>query len=125
VLERRADFAGTWIGRDVSGVNVRAPWQDMAGGEAVRIVQTFGVIPSDTIAARPTMSVGEAEKVRHGLISTSHTLPHLVRDLFGVDEFRPWAADGYDLLHSCTTQASKDGLLEGVEKGERSSGRLG
>jgi len=124
VLERKADFAGTWLGRDASGVIVRAPWQDMVGGEAVRIVETFGVIPSDTIAARPALALGEAERVRQALMATSRTHPHLVRDLFGVDEFRPWTAEGYDLLQSCTAQASEDGLLEGIEKGDRSSGRL-
>jgi phosphate/phosphite/phosphonate ABC transporter binding protein len=124
VLERRADFAGTWIGRDAEGVIVRAPWQDMIGGEAVRIVQTFGIIPSDTIAVRPSLAVSDAEKVRHALIATSKSLPDLVRDLFGVDEFRPWAPTGYDVLHETTTQASKAGLLEGVEKGDRSSGKL-
>ncbi len=125
VLERKADFAGTWIGRDAAGTIVRAPWQEMVGGESLRIIQTFGVIPSDTIAARPALALGEADKVRRALITTSRTHPHLVRDLFGVDEFRPWTAEGYDVLQASTTQASKDGLLEGVERGERSSGRLG
>jgi phosphate/phosphite/phosphonate ABC transporter binding protein len=121
VLERKADFAGTWIGRNSSGAIVRAPWQEMVGGEGVRILQTFGVIPSDTIAARPSLALGEAEKVRQALMSISRALPHLVRDLFGVDDFRAWTATGYDVLHVSTTQASKEGLLEGVEKGERSS----
>jgi phosphate/phosphite/phosphonate ABC transporter binding protein len=121
VLERKADFAGTWIGRDESGVIVRAPWQDMVGGEQVRILQTFGVIPSDTIAARPALPLFEGEKVRQALMTTSRTLPNLVRDLFGVDEFKPWTADGYDVLHRSTTEASKEGLLEGIEHGERSS----
>jgi phosphate/phosphite/phosphonate ABC transporter binding protein len=124
VLERKADFAGTWLGRDAAGVIVRAPWQEMVGAEAVRIIETFGVIPSDTIAARPAIAASEVDKVRRALIATSKSHPHLVRDLFGVDEFRPWAAEGYDVLQDCTTQASEDGLLEGVEKGDRSSGRL-
>jgi len=124
VLERRADFAGTWLGRDAEGVIVRAPWQEMVGGEAIRIIQTFGVIPSDTIAARPALPLGKADKVRSGLIAASLAQPHLVRELFGVDEFRPWAAEGYDVLHDSTAQASEEGLLEGEEKGDRSSGRL-
>jgi phosphate/phosphite/phosphonate ABC transporter binding protein len=125
VIERRADFAGTWLGRDAEGVIVRAPWQDLLGGELVRIIQTFGVIPSDTIAARPGLALGEADKVRHALMATSQAHSYLVRDLFGVDEFRPWAFDGYDVLQSSTAQASEEGLLEGRERGDRSSGRLG
>ena len=74
--------------------------------------------------ARPTLAAGETEKVQKALMSTSTAHPHLVRDLFGVDEFAPWTAEGYDLLQDCTTQASKDGLLEGIETAERSSGRL-
>ena len=124
VLERRADFGGTWLGRDGQGAIVRTPWQEMVGGEAVRIIQTFGAIPSDTIAARPGLAALEAEKVRQALIETSKELPHLVRDLFGVDEFRPWTAEGYDVLQRSTMRASDDGLIEGDEKGDRSSGRL-
>ena len=124
ILDRKADFAGTYLGRDAAGVIVRAPWQEMTGGEAIRIIQTFGVIPSDTIAARPALPVGDAEKVRRALIQTSKHLPDLVRDLFGVDEFRPWTEEGYDVLHTTTMKASDAGLLEGSEKGDRSSGRL-
>ena len=124
VIDRRADFAGTWLGRDASGVIVRAPWQELAGGEAIRIVETFGIIPSDTIAARTTLSVGDAEAIRQALIQTSHAHTYLVRDLFGVDEFRPWTSAGYDVLQHCTAQASEEGLLEGEERGDRSSGRL-
>ncbi len=124
VLERKADFAGTWVGRDGAGVIVRAPWQEMVGGEGARILQTFGVIPSDTIAARAMLALGEAERVRQALMTTSRNLPHLVRDLFGVDEFRAWTADGYDVLQRSTSQASEEGLLEGVERWERSSGSL-
>jgi phosphate/phosphite/phosphonate ABC transporter binding protein len=124
VLERRADVAGTWIGRDAAGVIVRAPWTEMVGGEAVRILQTFGVIPSDTIAARSSLELGESEKVRQALLAIAKTHPDLVRDLFGVDEFRPWTAEGYDALQNSTHQASMEGLIEGVEKGDRSSGRL-
>jgi len=123
VLDRRADFAATWVGRDAAGALVRAPWQDVAGGHAIRILQTFGVIPSDTIAARATLGLGEAEKVRKGLLAAASTQPHLVRELFGVDAFRPWAAEGYDVLHTTTARASEDGLLEGVERvAERRSG---
>jgi len=124
VLERRADFAGTWLGRDAKGVIVRAPWTDMVGGEAIRIIDTFGVIPSDTIAARAALAPSDADKVCRALIATSKTHPHLVRDLFGVDEFSPWVSEGYDVLQDSTTRASEDGLLEGIEKGDRSSGRL-
>ena len=124
VLERKADFAGTWLGRDAAKVIVRAPWQEMVGGEAVRIVETFGVIPSDTIAARPALPGGQTAAVRQALMATSKEHPHLVRDLFGVDDFRPWTAEGYDVLQTCTAKASEDGLLEGLEKGDRSSGRL-
>ncbi len=125
VINRRADFAATWLGRDASGVIVRAPWQELPGGEAIRIIETFGVIPSDTIAARPTLSVGDAEAVRLALIETSRAQSHLVRDLFGVDEFGPWTAAGYDVLHHSTAQASEEGLLEGEERGDRLSGHMG
>jgi ABC-type phosphate/phosphonate transport system substrate-binding protein len=124
VLERRADFAGTWLGRDAKGVIVRAPWTDMVGGEAIRIIDAFGIIPSDTIAARAALAPSDADKVCRALIATSKTHPHLVRDLFGVDEFSPWVSEGYDVLQDSTTRASEDGLLEGIEKGDRSSGRL-
>jgi phosphonate transport system substrate-binding protein len=124
VIDRRADFAGTWVGRDTAGALVRAPWTEMVGGGAIRIIQTFGVIPSDTIAARPGLIDGDADKVQKALMATSKSHPHLVRDIFGVDEFRPWTPVGYDILHESTSLASSQGLLEGDEKGDPSSRKL-
>jgi phosphonate transport system substrate-binding protein len=119
VLQRRADFAATWGGIDASGTLVRAPWLEMNVEEdALRVVAALGTIPGDTIAARPHLPFAVREKIRTALIRLSGDarLHFRIRDLFGVDEFRPWSTVGYEELRRAAMMASESGLLEGTEK---------
>jgi phosphonate transport system substrate-binding protein len=119
VLQRRADFTATWAGLDASGKVVRAPWFEMDMAEdALRVVGELGTIPGDTIASRPNLPFSAREKIRTALIRLSgDARQHFrIRDLFGVDEFRPWSTLGYEALRRAAMMASESGLLEGTEK---------
>jgi phosphonate transport system substrate-binding protein len=119
VIQRRADFVATWGGMDAAGTLLRAPWLEMNLEEdSLRIVATLGTIPGDTIAARPNLPFPAREKIRTALIRLSgDARQHFrIRDLFGVDEFRPWSTLGYEELRRATMMASESGLLEGTEK---------
>lgn len=119
VVQRRADFAATWAGLDAAGKVVRAPWFDMDTREdAIRVVATLGAIPGDTIGVRPNLPFAAREKIRTALIRLSGDAQHhfRIRDLFGVDEFRPWSTLGYEELRRAAMMASESGLLEGNEK---------
>ncbi len=119
VVQRRADFVATWAGLDASGEVLRAPWIDMELHEgSVRVLTKLGVIPCDTIGARPGVPFAAREKIRTGLIRLSSDARQgvRIRDLFGVDEFRPWSTSGYEELRRAAMMASESGLLEGKEK---------
>jgi phosphonate transport system substrate-binding protein len=119
VIQRRADFAATWAGLDASGKVIRAPWYEMDLAEdTIRVVDRLGAIPCDTIASRPNLPFPAREKIRVALIRLSGDAQHhfRIRDLFGVDEFRPWSTVGYEQLRKAAMMASESGLLEGAEK---------
>jgi phosphonate transport system substrate-binding protein len=119
VIHCRADFAATWAGLDASGKVVRAPWDDMDRAyDTLRVFAVLGAIPSDTIAARPNLPFVVREKIRTALIRLAGDARHhfRIRDLFGVDEFRPWPTLGYEELRRAAMMASESGLLEGTEK---------
>jgi phosphonate transport system substrate-binding protein len=119
VLQRRADFVATWAGVDAIGKLIRAPWLEMdLEDDSLRVLATLGTIPGDTIAARPNLPFPAREKIRTALIRLSgDARQHFrIRDLFGVDEFRPWSTVGYEELRRAAMMASESGLLEGSEK---------
>jgi phosphate/phosphite/phosphonate ABC transporter binding protein len=119
VFDGRADFGATFAGLDASGAIVRGPWMDLAGGdEAIRVLATFGAIPGDCIAARADLAAATREKLATSLIRMSHDKANrlLLRDVFGIDEFRRFHAGSYDDLRDATMQAAERGLLDGEEK---------
>jgi len=118
VLQRHADFTATWAGLDASGNVVRSPWAEMDVKDALHAFAKLAVIPCDTIAARPALPFAAREKVRAALIRLSGDARHhfRIRDLFGVDEFRPWSTAGYEDLRRTAMVALEGGLLEGNEK---------
>jgi phosphate/phosphite/phosphonate ABC transporter binding protein len=119
VIQRRADFAATWAGLDASGKVVRAPWAEMdMRDDTIRVIEKLGAIPCDTIAVRPNLPFAAREKIRNALIRLSGDAMHhfRIRDLFGVDEFRPWSTLGYEDLRRAAMMASESGLLDGTEK---------
>ena len=117
VLAGKADFGATYAGLDRWGAPIRGPWIPWAA-EQLRVVTSFGVIPADVIAARAGLSADRREKLTRALIATSYDKKGnvLVRDIFGVDEFRRWIPASYELLSRAVGDATAEGLLEGQEK---------
>jgi phosphate/phosphite/phosphonate ABC transporter binding protein len=119
VLERRADFGATYAGFDLEGVLLRGPWMDLPNGEeSVRVLAAFGAIPGDCIAARTDIVASVREKIIGALVRISHDKNNrlLLRDVFGIDEFRRWHSGSYDGLREATMHAAERGLLVGEEK---------
>ncbi len=119
VLEKRADFGATYAGFDSEGAILRGPWMDLPNGEeSVRVLAAFGTIPGDCIAARADMVASAREKLVGALVRVSHDKANrlLVRDVFGVDEFKRWHTASYDGLREATMTAAKRGILDGDEK---------
>jgi phosphate/phosphite/phosphonate ABC transporter binding protein len=122
VVEGRADFGGTYAGTDPSGKIVRGSWLEVPGAEnAVRVLATFGTIPNDLIGARPTLKGKAREALTRTLVglSSDPDRHQMIRDLFGADAFRRWAADeAYGGFKKATMEASENELLDGEEHGK-------
>jgi phosphate/phosphite/phosphonate ABC transporter binding protein len=119
VIEGRADFGATYAGLDGKGAIVRGPWMDLPNGEeSIRVVAVFGAIPGDCIAARSDVAQTLREKLTGALVRMSHDKSNrlLLRDVFGIDEFRRFNAGSYGGLRDAATAAAKRGLLDGDEK---------
>lgn len=119
VVEKRADFGATFAGLDARGAIVRGPWMDLPDGEeAIRVLAAFGAIPGDCIAARAGVTASVRERLVVALVRMSHDKSNrlLLRDTFGVDEFRRWRAGSYDGLRDATMNAAQRGILDGEEK---------
>ncbi len=120
VIEERADFGGTYAGLDSARDIVRAAWLELPGAEdAVRVLATFGAIPTDVVAARSGLDGKPREAITSGLEALSKdALNHpLLHEVFGVDSFVRWAPSAaYDGFKKATMDASSQGLLEGEER---------
>ena len=111
-----ADFGATYGGFDAQGVAVRGAWLDIADGESkIRVLASFGEIPSDVIAARAGLAEPVREKLTRALVGIARDKGNqlLIRDVFGADEFRRFVASGYDVLTRAVTDASTQGLIQG------------
>ena len=91
---------------------------DLTGAEgAIRVLATFGTIPSDVIATRRGLDEATCDVLRQAFIDIAYDVRGalLVHDLFGVDEFRPWKDDGYKTLRRAMIRAAAEGLFEPAE----------
>jgi phosphonate transport system substrate-binding protein len=118
VVGGRADFGATYARLDRSGEVVHGPWADLPGAEeSVRVLAAFGKIPSDVIVARADLGAAVRERVTRALMAICHDVEGglLVRELFGVHEFRRWApkvSGSYEPLRGLVASALESGLLD-------------
>jgi phosphate/phosphite/phosphonate ABC transporter binding protein len=118
VVGEKADFCATYARLDRAGNPVRGAWMDLHGAEGVlRVLATFGSIPSDVIAARSDLDPATCDVLRQAFIDAAYDVRGalLVRDLLGVDEFRPWEDVGYKTLRHAMIRAAAEGLFESGE----------
>ena len=117
VVGGRADFGATYARpRPIRRAVVNGAWADLPGAEAAtRVLLTFGSVPNDVIVARSSLPEEVREKVTRALLGICHDVNGglLVRDLFGVHEFRRWTAGELgDALRKITTDAVAEGILD-------------
>lgn len=118
VVGDKADFCATYARLDRTGTAVRGAWMDLPGAEGViRVLTTFGTIPSDCISARADLDPALCDALRQGFIDAAYDVRGalLVHGLFGVDEFRPWEDVGYTTLRRAMIRAASEGLFESAE----------
>ena len=115
VVGGRADFAATYARLDRSGAAVNGAWVDLPGAEeSVRVLIALGKIPGDVTAARHDLDPRVREAVTRAMVRVCHDVEGsmLVRDAFGVHEFRRWRDEGYDAFRNLVDTAAASGLLD-------------
>jgi phosphonate transport system substrate-binding protein len=115
LMSGAADVGATFATVNGAGVVSRGGWSDVPGGtEAVRVLTTFGSIPSDLIAVRTNLERRIAEAIGRGFVAASHdpVMGPLAKDLFGVEEWRLGSTESYAALRRAISDAAAHGLLD-------------
>jgi phosphonate transport system substrate-binding protein len=115
VVGGRADFAATYARLDRSGEVVNGVWADLPGAEQqVRVLATFGMVPNDVIVARSDLEEDLREDMTRALVGVCNDVKGglLVREVFGVHEFRRWTPASYEPLRAIASDAMTGGLLD-------------
>jgi phosphate/phosphite/phosphonate ABC transporter binding protein len=88
------------------------PWTKL--GVGVRVLGSWGPIPSDVVAASGALDPTAATNLRRALLSVGRDGRGrvLVRRVFNVDELQPWVSETYDVMRRAMTDAAKRGLLD-------------
>lgn len=108
------DVAGTFASRpsdespDVSGA-----WTEMRD-VAVRVIATFGSIPTDVIAVRRNLSPPDYERTIEALrrASSDETARELTKAVFGGEALREGVEPGHDALRHAYERAVANGLFD-------------
>lgn len=120
VVEERVDFGATYVRMDRKGDVQRGPWSTMGPKyeEGVRVLATFGEIPSDVIAARSDLDAGVRERIVKAFVQMAKDPcgKQLILGVFGAEDFRRPNAEGYEVLRGATAGAVEAGLLEADEE---------
>jgi len=116
IADGDVDVGATYAGQDEQGEITRGPWLEPPLGTpmtAMRVIQHFGSIPGDTTAARPGLAPEICERISIELqaMSTDPKSRPLLRKVFGIDEFRPWAASGHEAFGTLAEDALRSGII--------------
>ncbi len=113
VAEGRVDFGATFAHRDASNAVV-GPWSASPEvAKRVRVLATFGTIPSDLIVARNDVDMPVRVRLTRALrqMNADETGRRVIHELFDVERFRLLDAETYDALQAMARDARDQGLL--------------
>jgi phosphate/phosphite/phosphonate ABC transporter binding protein len=108
------DVAGTYArGVEAGGQAKEGAWSELEGVN-VRVLATFGSIPSDVVAVRRNLPPAEYERALEALrhACTDPSARPLVRAVFGGDELREGIDPGHDALRTAFESATAKGLFD-------------
>jgi phosphate/phosphite/phosphonate ABC transporter binding protein len=113
LVEGSCDVAGTYAQAASKGPVTQGAWSDVEGAD-VRVLETFGAIPPDVLAARRGLEesvrarINEALKVAVG----DERGRTLLKQVFGGDELSETSSKAYDSLVSALKLATARGLFD-------------
>jgi phosphate/phosphite/phosphonate ABC transporter binding protein len=115
LLDDKADVAGTFARLDRDGTVVRGGWSEVKDADAaIRVLTTFGPIPSDVTVARRTLPEDQQQALAHAMVKASReaSVKDVVQQIFGVEEFREDSIPSYETLRRALEAARARGLVE-------------
>jgi len=115
VTSGAADFGATFAHRPArAGGEVVGPWSDTVDDRHVRVLATFGKIPSDLIVARNDLDMNVRVRLTRALrsMNANDTGRRIIHELFDVERFRLLDAETYDSLKTIAREARDQGLLD-------------
>jgi phosphate/phosphite/phosphonate ABC transporter binding protein len=115
VAKGEADVAATFARVDGAGNVTSGSWSQLADARAdVRVLWTFGAIPSDVIAGRRGYPEALRERLSDAFVASTNEprVAPLARRLFGVEEFRRGHMRSYASLRRAIEKASSASLID-------------
>jgi phosphonate transport system substrate-binding protein len=114
VLDGTADVGATYAGFDQDGSVVRGPFLDIGeSAESMHVVEAFGAIPPDVIAAHVRVEVAVADAVAEAFEKTRRDpeMLALVQTIFGATGFGRRPLVGYDLFRGEVEEGVDSGAI--------------
>jgi ABC-type phosphate/phosphonate transport system substrate-binding protein len=115
VIDGRADVTATFARVDGAGHVTAGSWSQVPEARSqVRVLWTFGAIPSDVIAARAGYPAELRERIAEAFVASTNdpTIAPVARRLFGVEEFRRGHMQSYESLRRTIEEASASALID-------------
>jgi phosphate/phosphite/phosphonate ABC transporter binding protein len=115
VAEGEVDVAATFARTDGAGNVTSGSWSQLPDIRGlVRVLWTFGAIPSDVIVARREYPPELRERMTEAFVASTRdpTVAPLARRLFGVEEFRRGHMKSYASLRRAIEKAAAAGLID-------------
>jgi phosphate/phosphite/phosphonate ABC transporter binding protein len=117
VAEGEVDAAATFARVDGAGNVTAGSWSQLPDMRSrVRVLWTFGAIPSDVIAARTDFPKALRDRMTEALVASTRDpeASVLARRLFGVEEFRRGNMKSYASLRRAIEKASAGKLIDAL-----------
>ena len=115
LMADKVDVGGTFARLDRQGNVARGGWSQVKDADAaVRVLTTFGPIPSDVTVARSSLPVDQQKALAHAMVKASRdeSVKDVVQQIFGVEEFREDGIPSYETLRRTLDMARARGLVE-------------
>jgi len=112
VIDGAADVTATHARPKASGEEGFEGSWTLVDGVAMRVLRTFGEVPSDLICVRKSVEEPLRTRVANAFkdAATSHKAE--IKAIFGADRFTDGSAAGYDELRSSLAEANAAGLFD-------------
>jgi phosphate/phosphite/phosphonate ABC transporter binding protein len=118
VVGRAVDVAATYAQQNRPSGRVVGPWTSIRGAaDAVRVLVTFGEIPSDVTAARRALPKKTRKEIAAALLALGNDSEgaRMLHDVFGIDAMHAWEDQSYEAMRQAVADAGARGLLGAIE----------